>query len=117
MWQCSICGETANAILAIGNIKCIKCGIDMNQRDSTSVPNQSNPVSIGGQVNVSGSVNNSGNIKVFSNGQLNVNKDLINTGDLLISDPEKIKTLLVEIVKTSGSLAELGSKVIDKFFK
>ena len=74
------------------------------------------PVSIGAQVRVGGNVNNSGSIKVFPDGRFTIDGSLINMGSLTINDPEKIKQLLVELVKTSGNFATLGMEVLRRFF-
>lgn len=77
---------------------------------------ESTNVSIGGKVTVGGTLKNTGKIQVYENGELKVSKELINKGSLLINDPEKIKTLLIETVKTAGTAAELGKKVLNVFF-
>lgn len=75
-------------------------------------------VHMGARIAVGGNLFNldSGKINVHENGELNVMKDLVNEGDIKINDPEKIKELIIEIVKTSGSLAELGSNFLKTFF-
>ena len=91
MWKCPKCGEVSQIMLAIGDPTCNKDGtqlVPMNvESESTASPM---PISVGGKVTVGGSVDNVGKIKVFPNGELNVQKDLINRGDLVINDTEKI---------------------------
>lgn len=118
MWKCPICGEITAVGMAIGTLTCNKDGVELVSIDASleNVGIVFPPVSVGGKVNIGGSVSNSGKIKVFSNGELNVNKDIINTGDLIINDPEKIKELLVKLVCTTGNVAKLGTEVLKSFF-
>ncbi len=115
MWKCPQCGDISSIGLSIGNPTCSKDGCKLVPMEMQN--NVMPPVSVGGRVTVGGDLSNYGKIKVFPNGELNVNKNLINTGDIIISDPEKIKELLIGAVKTSGSLAELGTNIIKTFFK
>jgi hypothetical protein len=116
LWKCPKCGDLFYATLGIGVPSCTNDGTLMQEYSEGESVTQSVPVSVGGKVTVGGSVNNSGKIKVFENGELTINKDLINTGDIVINDPEKIKSLLIETLKTSGNLAELGSNILKTFF-
>lgn len=43
------------------------------------------------QVAIGGNLTNLGKIKVSERGSLSVQKDVLNSGDILINDPEKIK--------------------------
>ncbi len=69
-----------------------------------------------GEISVGGSLVNTvtGKIKVFDNGTLQVQKDLINSGDISISDPEKIKQIIIEALKATGSTAEFGLELLKK---
>lgn len=118
MWKCPKCGEITVIGMAIGTPTCSKDGVELVPIDTLpeNVGIVFPPVSVGGRVNIGGNVTNSGKIKVLLNGELNVNKDLINTGDLIINDPEKIKELLVKLVSTTGNVAELGTEVLKRFF-
>lgn len=85
-------------------------------KNSEVIHTDSTKMSVGGQVQIRGKLHNSGSIKVYENGSLTVNKDVINTGDLIVNDPETIKELLLELVKTTGSVSELGTQVLKTFF-
>lgn len=118
MWKCPICGEITSIGMAIGTPTCSKDGSTLIPSNDSSMPQVTMPpVSIGGKVSVGGNLHNSGKLKVFPNGEININKDLFNTGDISVNDPERFKELLVQVVKTSGSLAELGSNIIKTFIK
>lgn len=47
-------------------------------------------------------------------GQLDVKKDLINSGDISINDPEKIKQIIIESLKTTSNVAEFGTQLLKK---
>lgn len=119
MWKCPACGDTYAIGIAIGGPTCSRDGSAMqkvlyrNNQVPVEIPN----VHIGGEVNVGGNAYNDGTIKIFDDGKMNVNKDLINTGVISINDPEKIKEMLVQMVKTSGTVAELGINILQTFFK
>jgi len=68
-----------------------------------------------GKVNIGGSFTNSGKVKVFLGGELNVNKEFLNSGNLSINDPEKIKQIIVESLRTSKTVAEFGLEILKKF--
>jgi predicted acyltransferase (DUF342 family) len=73
------------------------------------------PVEItGGQVSVSGNLTNSGKIKVFKGGRLEINNDFLNSGDISINDPEKVKEIIIEVLKTSKSVADFGTELLKK---
>ncbi|MEM4270522.1 MAG: hypothetical protein QXO70_00310 [Candidatus Pacearchaeota archaeon] len=76
-------------------------------------------ISVGAKVSVGGDLHNlsSGKIKVFPSGELVVNSNLINEGDIIINDPEKFKEILLESIKTAKNVTELGSLILKAFFK
>jgi hypothetical protein len=74
----------------------------------------STKATIGGRVSVGGNFTNSGKVQVFEGGLLNVQKDILNSGDISINDPERIKQIIIETVKTTGNLAEFGSELLKK---
>jgi hypothetical protein len=74
----------------------------------------STEVSVGGLVSVGGSFTNSGKVKVFEGGQLNVSKDILNSGDISINDPERLKQIIIETLKTTGTLANFGAELLKK---
>jgi hypothetical protein len=65
-------------------------------------------------VSVGGSLTNSGKIKVFEGGRLDIQKDLLNSGDILINDPERIKEIIIEALKASSSVASFGTELLKK---
>lgn len=67
-----------------------------------------------GKVSVGGNFTNSGKVRVFDGGQFEVHKDLINSGDISINDPEQLKQTIIEALKTTGTLAEFGSELLKK---
>lgn len=69
-----------------------------------------------GQISVGGNLNNSGKIKVFDGGKLEIKNDLINSGDILINDPEKIKEIIIEALKAAKSVSDFGKSLIEKLF-
>lgn len=75
-------------------------------------------VGIGGSVNIGGSLRNAagGKITISPQGQINIASDTLNEGSITVGANE-MKALLLECVKTAGSLADLGAKVIGIFFK
>jgi len=75
----------------------------------------STEVTIGGKVKVGTDFKNAGLVKIFPGGELEVNKDLINEGSLIINDPERLKQFIIEAVKAAGSVAELGTKILTLF--
>lgn len=118
MWKCTVCGEISAFGMTIGNPRCNKDNIELVKIDTlpaelgVAFP----PVSMAGQVTVGGNVDNSGIIKVFPDGKFSIDGNLTNTGSLTINDPEKIKELLIELVRTTGTVAELGTEVLKRFF-
>lgn len=74
----------------------------------------STEVTIGGKISVGGNFTNTGKVNVFEGGHLLVSKELLNTGSISINDPEKIKQIIVETIKTTGSVAEFGSEFLKK---
>jgi len=66
------------------------------------------------KVSVRGNFINSGKVKVFEGGCLDVQKDVLNSGDISINDPEKIKQIIIETLKTAGNLAEFGGELLKK---
>jgi hypothetical protein len=69
---------------------------------------------VGGRVNIHGSFKNTGKVKVFRDGRLEVDKDFLNDGELFINDPEKIKQIIIEALKTTSTLSDLGIKILEK---
>lgn len=118
MLQCPKCNETTQFGIAVGPMICHNCKIPLQTSNNQSAAAIGGDVSVGAKVFVGGNLTNlpTGKIKVFPSGELHVEKELINAGDLLINDPEKIKTLLIESVKTAKSLADLGKTILETFF-
>lgn len=54
--------------------------------------------------------------EVYTDGRFTFDGNLINTGSPKINDSQKIKELLVELVRTTGNAAELGKGVLKRFF-
>jgi len=75
---------------------------------------ESTKVGIGGSVKVGGTFTNSGKVKILEGGRLDVKKDLINSGDITINDPEKIKQIIIESLKTTSNLVEFGKQLLKK---
>ncbi len=74
----------------------------------------STEISIGGKVSVGGNFNNSGKVKVFEGGRLDIQKDVLNSGDISINDPEHIKQIIIETLKTTGNLVDFGKELLSK---
>ncbi|OGD31705.1 hypothetical protein A3C91_03135 [Candidatus Azambacteria bacterium RIFCSPHIGHO2_02_FULL_52_12] len=91
--------------------------IRKNADGSGEVENtESTEVSIGGaKVNVGGSFKNTGKVRVLPGGVLDVDRDFLNEGHLSINDPEKIKQIIIETLKTTKSVADFGTEILKKF--
>lgn len=85
-------------------------------RPGEVINTKSTDLKVGGQVSIGGKMFNDGKIKVFENGKLEVASDMTNTGDLSINDPEKIKEIILESLKTTKSVADFGKVIIEKLF-
>ncbi len=48
-------------------------------------------------------------------GILEVDKDFLNEGYLSINDPEKMKNIIIQALKTTGSVADFETEVLKKF--
>ena len=121
IWMCPTagCTYTMGTGVAIGNPRCQEHNIELVQQGH-QIPNttmeSSEDIHLAAKVHIGGNVRNTGKIKVYEGGELGINKDLLNEGDLTINDPEKIKEILIESLKTAKSLAELGNLILKKFF-
>ena len=69
------------------------------------------------KVTVGGTMINRSTVRVHKNGILEVKKDLINEGNLLINDPEKIKQIVLEAFRTTKNLSDIGKIILMKLFK
>ena len=119
-WKCPKldCDYSIAIGMSIGTPTCPKHNIvlvESGKLGEISVQN-SNKLHIAASVNIGGNLTNSGKIKIYDNGTLNIKKDLLNSGDLIVNDPEKIKELLIQTVRTTGSVAELGTAILKNFF-
>ncbi len=120
-WKCPAkdCNYSMMIGMSIGTPTCPEHDVGLISLGSTSrginITNNGD-LHTAAKVIIGGSVSNTGKIKVYENGELNISKDLINSGDLIINDPEKIKEMLVETIKTVKSVSELGTEILKKFF-
>jgi hypothetical protein len=67
------------------------------------------------KVDIGGNFKNKGNVKLQDTDFI-VKKDVINEGDFLVNDPEKIKEALLEITRTAKDVTEIGKMVCEKIF-
>ena len=126
-YKCPQCGYT----LAIGmeismggapQHKCENCGavmIDMHKMDSmlTRVSISDNTyMGVGSMANVKigGDLENRGSIEVKGRGELEVARNMVNEGKLTVDDPITYKEIVLEGIKTTGSVAELGTYILKK---
>ena len=74
-------------------------------------------VTVGGEVITGGNLHNTHDAKIHvaRGGSFTVSQDVLNDGDIKVGD-DQIKTLLIECVKTTGNVAEFGTKVLSTFF-
>lgn len=91
--------------------------IRKNSDGSGEVENtESTDVSISSaRVSVGGSFKNTGKVRVLKGGVLDVDKDFLNEGHLSINDPEKMKEIIIQALKTTRSVTDFGSEILKKF--
>lgn len=90
--------------------------IRRNTDGSGEVENtESTEISVGAAlVHVGGSFRNTGKVRVLPGGMLDVDRDFLNEGHLSINDPEKIKEIIIQALKTTKSVADFGTEILKK---
>jgi hypothetical protein len=91
--------------------------INQNSDGTSEVKNtDSTEVQVGncGQVHVGGSFSNEGKIRILEGGILDVNQDFLNKGDLTINDSNNIANAVLEALRTTRSVADLGTEILKK---
>ena len=91
--------------------------INQNSDGTSEVKNtESTEVRVGngGQVRVSGSFSNEGKVRILEGGILDVNQDFLNKGDLTINDSNNIANAVLEALRTTRSVADLGTEILKK---
>lgn len=86
----------------------------VNANTKEVINTESTDVKIGGNIRVGGSFTNLGKVKVFEGGNLQVDKEFLNHGDLLINDPERLKQIILESLKTTKTISEFGLEILKK---
>lgn len=120
---CPKCKHTMSVGMYISNVegnpRCERCNTEMNtivdNQTNTTVENNAYVKTQKSTLKVGGTLHNKNDFKSHDC-DITIDKDLINEGKLSINDPEKIKSTLLEIAKTTTNVTEIGKKVMEKFF-
>ena len=64
------------------------------------------------KVSIGGDMANYGDLKVHQGGELEVARNMLNTGKLEIDDPVQIKEIVLEAIKTTRTYGELGKIIL-----
>jgi len=65
------------------------------------------------KVEIGGTLVNKGKMKVYS-ADVAVGGDMIQEGEFIVNDPEKIKEILLEIARTTHDVTEIGKLVVER---